>query len=316
MNPEQIIQRLNIEDRIPVEAIQVADADRPAAVAAFLRAIEQHLSPDGVPVPLDALFFIVHLLGEWRVKSAYRLLARLLRQLDEIRSLFGYGAETLHRVMAAVFDGDPEPLYEIIRDRTVEEIVRSRMCEVVAMVTVRGELPRAEAERFLRTCYSELEPQDESFVWHGWQSAIALLGLAELKPLVEEAFARGLVDGSWLKFKDFEQDLQPNIDDPTGVSAAVRGEFTLFGNTIEEFSDWYCFSPQARADSERAAVRRELQALQYSPPTPAINPWGKIGRNDRCPCGSGKKFKKCCLRADIAAPAGEALRHTGGLAQG
>lgn len=21
----------------------------------------------------------------------------------------------------------------------------------------------------------------------------------------------------------------------------------------------------------------------------------KIGRNDPCPCGSGKKFKKCCL---------------------
>jgi uncharacterized protein YecA (UPF0149 family) len=21
----------------------------------------------------------------------------------------------------------------------------------------------------------------------------------------------------------------------------------------------------------------------------------KIGRNDRCPCGSGKKYKKCCL---------------------
>jgi len=22
---------------------------------------------------------------------------------------------------------------------------------------------------------------------------------------------------------------------------------------------------------------------------------GKVGRNDYCPCGSGKKFKKCCL---------------------
>lgn len=22
----------------------------------------------------------------------------------------------------------------------------------------------------------------------------------------------------------------------------------------------------------------------------------KVGRNDPCPCGSGKKFKKCCLR--------------------
>jgi uncharacterized protein len=22
---------------------------------------------------------------------------------------------------------------------------------------------------------------------------------------------------------------------------------------------------------------------------------GDVGRNDPCPCGSGKKFKKCCL---------------------
>jgi len=24
----------------------------------------------------------------------------------------------------------------------------------------------------------------------------------------------------------------------------------------------------------------------------------KIGRNDPCPCGSGKKYKKCCLAHD------------------
>ena len=23
----------------------------------------------------------------------------------------------------------------------------------------------------------------------------------------------------------------------------------------------------------------------------------KLGRNDLCPCGSGKRFKKCCLRS-------------------
>jgi len=27
----------------------------------------------------------------------------------------------------------------------------------------------------------------------------------------------------------------------------------------------------------------------------------KIGRNDLCPCGSGKKYKKCCLAGDEAA---------------
>jgi len=24
----------------------------------------------------------------------------------------------------------------------------------------------------------------------------------------------------------------------------------------------------------------------------------KVGRNDPCPCGSGKKLKKCCVKAD------------------
>jgi uncharacterized protein YchJ len=24
-------------------------------------------------------------------------------------------------------------------------------------------------------------------------------------------------------------------------------------------------------------------------------PFGKVGRNEPCPCGSGKKYKKCCL---------------------
>jgi len=30
--------------------------------------------------------------------------------------------------------------------------------------------------------------------------------------------------------------------------------------------------------------------------------WKKIGRNDLCPCGSGKKYKKCCLHRAIQAP--------------
>lgn len=29
-----------------------------------------------------------------------------------------------------------------------------------------------------------------------------------------------------------------------------------------------------------------------NPATPRVS--NKIGRNDSCPCGSGKKFKKCC----------------------
>jgi uncharacterized protein YecA (UPF0149 family) len=28
----------------------------------------------------------------------------------------------------------------------------------------------------------------------------------------------------------------------------------------------------------------------------AIQDKGRVGRNEPCPCGSGKKFKVCCLR--------------------
>ncbi|MBT3637062.1 MAG: hypothetical protein HN531_08995, partial [Opitutae bacterium] len=28
--------------------------------------------------------------------------------------------------------------------------------------------------------------------------------------------------------------------------------------------------------------------------TPVVRDAPKVGRNDPCPCGSGKKYKKCC----------------------
>ena len=34
---------------------------------------------------------------------------------------------------------------------------------------------------------------------------------------------------------------------------------------------------------------------ERSPPVTFLRDGPKIGRNDPCPCGSGKKYKKCCL---------------------
>jgi uncharacterized protein YecA (UPF0149 family) len=41
--------------------------------------------------------------------------------------------------------------------------------------------------------------------------------------------------------------------------------------------------------------REALFERQISAP-PAKNIFGKVGRNEPCPCGSGKKYKKCCLQ--------------------
>lgn len=40
--------------------------------------------------------------------------------------------------------------------------------------------------------------------------------------------------------------------------------------------------------------RRWLKQMGYDP-TPEQRTRNRVGRNDPCPCGSGKKFKKCCL---------------------
>ena len=48
--------------------------------------------------------------------------------------------------------------------------------------------------------------------------------------------------------------------------------------------------------------------MKWKPPPPSLQkaraiddvlkgkPRNKIGRNDQCPCGSGLKYKKCCLK--------------------
>lgn len=38
---------------------------------------------------------------------------------------------------------------------------------------------------------------------------------------------------------------------------------------------------------------------EYSKPSPYTRPEPKVGRNDPCPCGSGKKYKKCCWNSMV-----------------
>ena len=266
----------------------------------LLQAIERYLAKGVAPGEENLLFFAFHLLGEWRETSAYRPLARMLKSPpDQLGDLLGGAStETSHRVMAAVFDGDPGPLYEVILDPKAEEFIRSRMCEALAMLVRLGQLSRDEVEGFLFGCYDVFEREEDSFVWNGWQSAIALLGVEELRPLVERAFKEGHIPSSLMSLKDFEGDLRRALDDPS-ATWAEDGEYTLFGDTVEELSDWHGFSAayweKRKQYDAISASPTETQWSFGGPAQPVTNPFKGVGRNDACPCGSGKKYKKCCL---------------------
>ena len=78
----------------------------------------------------------------------------------------------------------------------------------------------------------------------------------------------------------------------------------------ECFNDpWKFYSPGeiaarqqrwAEEDAERSAVEWDGDYDETFLPEAYIRAESKVGRNDPCPCGSGKKYKKCCLDADEA----------------
>lgn len=88
--------------------------------------------------------------------------------------------------------------------------------------------------------------------------------------------------------------LKPNnIDDlteDTEVSLAFDPE-KLYMNMVGCNAEWLYTLPQWD-DILTAERRKELYKIEKSSRTIVKPP--KVGRNDPCPCGSGKKYKKCC----------------------
>jgi hypothetical protein len=297
----RILDQLGSGEGLPIEAIRAATADRSTVAPLLLEAIDR-CEPTG-EVEEKALFIAFHLLGQWREKSAYRTLARFLRRPDAEWILGDATTETCHRVMANVFDGDPRPIYDIIQDSEADEFLRGRIFDTLVILVFRGELDRTAVADFLRSAFDHLRPQETSAVWDGWQGAVALLALTELAPLVREAFRRGLIDKMSTSLKNFEDDLrQACAGRPLQPwQPWQQKEYEPFGDVIDELSNWAGSKPTQHRDQTAGGWRPDPW-----PAMPARNPFRNVGRNDPCPCGSGKKFKKCCIGkaelAQIAAP--------------
>ena len=82
------------------------------------------------------------------------------------------------------------------------------------------------------------------------------------------------------------------MDEDTEVKLAIDPE-KLYYNMVEAKATWLYGLPEwdSILTEER---RKELYKQQKTSGT--IRKGKKIGRNDPCPCGSGKKYKHCCGR--------------------
>ncbi|MGL4735945.1 MAG: SEC-C metal-binding domain-containing protein [Cellulosilyticaceae bacterium] len=84
--------------------------------------------------------------------------------------------------------------------------------------------------------------------------------------------------------------------DTLTADSVVRLEFDitkLYMNMLDAKADWLFNLPQWDAllsEFERKQIQRDYNKSK------TVVKEKKVGRNDPCPCGSGKKYKQCCLK--------------------
>ena len=82
------------------------------------------------------------------------------------------------------------------------------------------------------------------------------------------------------------------MDENTVVSMDFDKEL-LYKNMVAAKADWLYELPQWKEIFSEEELKKLYKEQKEST---TIRKAKKIGRNDPCPCGSGKKYKKCCGR--------------------
>ena len=79
------------------------------------------------------------------------------------------------------------------------------------------------------------------------------------------------------------------------LSRQDREEYIQFAlEELAELDGAAAGKPRRTEMAFATAPDRRSSAGQPSSPQQPVRHTGKVGRNDPCPCGSGKKYKKCC----------------------
>lgn len=145
---------------------------------------------------------------------------------------------------------------------------------------------------------------------------------------VERMILIRVVDNKWMDHIDAMDQLKSGIglrglggQDPAGAYAQEGFDmFELMVNSIKEDFVKACYSVTVQTSTERRNVmgsgeghkdefvdepmmaggdmpdETQIPERQKKKPEPVRRETPKVGRNDPCPCGSGKKYKHCCGR--------------------
>jgi hypothetical protein len=269
-------------DEPPNEALRWALANWETAKPRFLTMLEGYTDgSDASDTTMDALFFIIHLFGDRAERSAYPTLCRLMLNEERLTAALGFMAcvGSLKGVLIKCFDGDATPLRQVIEATEAESITRGEALLALAWLARDGKYPEPEFRKYLHHLSREMHPRETDYVWYNLVVVAAILGYQDFPSA--KLMEAGLVPEEWLTPAEFPELLATG--DPVGKAGLLAEDVAPLDDVITSLADWPW--PDEADDDDEV-------------PEPYVNPLRHVGRNDPCPCGSGKKFKNCHLVAE------------------
>jgi Protein of unknown function (DUF1186)/SEC-C motif len=281
------------------EALASADAHREALVGPLLEALERGIAdPIGASKEDASTFsYALYLLAKWREPRAFSYVLRWLSLPEE--EPFDIAGDIVTqdgaRILAAVCDGNLEPIKALILNRQADEYGRSAGVTALALLAAWAEVPRAQVIDCLLWLAREGLEREPSAVWDSLAADSADIEALELFPELRRAYDDGLIDPLSVGRSELEavqamprgetvqktRDRHPPIDD---IAAA-----TAWWDRRSRNEDHDDDLPED--DDDGNSLGGEYVEINEPYRAPA-----KVGRNEPCPCGSGKKYKKCCGR--------------------
>src|SRR5262245_49338718 len=159
------------------------------------------------------------------------------------------------------------------------------------LLTVIDDRYRPEMRRMERMLLLQIVDtawKDHLLVMDRLRSSVGLVGYAQVDPKVEyKREGMKLFEQMWNSVGDQSTSLIFKMEQ-------LNEEFV--SSTWVETSATHAEAPGATEEFQRSQQQTNTGADVEAKPEPIRNRGNRVGRNDPCPCGSGKKYKNCCMR--------------------
>ena len=236
------------------------------------------------------------LLAEFREKRCFPYLIELINMDEEIVDyiLGDDYPEYLPRLIASCYNGDDKALFDIIENENIDEFIRSSVLQVFAILYLND----IKTRKFLTDYFIELieNRKDDSYLYQEIITITDHLCLYELKDKIKDIY--DLV--SEREIEDLEEKLKDkdyviNIDD-----YPINPFYEYIYDVIEIMELWQCFRENEDEEFLNSYEYKMCEDIGLIRKKQYMNSNNKkMGRNDLCYCGSGKKYKKCCIQKEI-----------------